>query len=159
MSQMNQWEKELSISIDDIRPEYVGKGQWEKELSISIDDFRPEYVGRGQWSSIHTLAAKAKNLDQRKSAVWSIRTIINNLRCNICLEHATKYMKEHPIEEVMYDPLLFFQWTYYFHKAANSFAGKGSPSFEEVRQFYYENNERCTKSCGGKENEENNFIE
>jgi len=116
--------------------------------SIKIEDFGPEYVGRGQWHLIHTISSKAKNLDQRKNVVWVIETTVNNLRCEICFKHAIQYLKDNPIDLKIYDSLSLFEWTYNFHKSANKHAGKDSPSFEEVRKFYYENNERCTKNCG-----------
>jgi len=119
---------------------------------ITVNDFTPDKIGRGQWYTIHTLASKSKNLDERKKAMWSIKKIIQNLRCIECLEHATAYEKANPMEDIIYDPIAFFRWTYEFHKAADSYAGNECPSFEEVRKFYYENNEHCHKKCGSDQN-------
>ena len=112
-------------------------------MSISINDFKPEFVGRGQWHVMHTLASKTKTIDERKMVIMAIKTIVENLRCNACLKHALKYMNEHPIDGLEYSNTDLFKYLYDFHVSANKYAGKSSPSYEDIRKFYYENNERC----------------
>ena len=124
---------------------------------MNIEDFRPEYVGRGQWHVLHTLASNAKTQKERDSLVWVLNTVVNNLRCLICYKHATKYLKDNWRSTIAYDQGELFLFLYNFHKSANLFAGKTSPSFEEVKSFYYENTERCTLTCGQHE-EVRNYI-
>ena len=118
-------------------------------MTISIDDFKPIFVGRGQWHVIHTLASIANTIDERRMVIWVIKTIVNNLRCASCLEHAIKYLKDNPMDNLERNSIDLFRYTYNFHKSANEYANKTSPSFEEVRVFYYENGERCLiTTCG-----------
>ena len=126
-------------------------------MEISVQDYKPEYVGRGQWHVLHTLAAHAKTMEEKYNVVWVMNTIVNNLRCLICYQHATEYLKDKWRPEYASDHQILFRFIYDFHAAANKHAGKTSPSFEEVQKFYYENNERCTLGCGDKVEEEN-FI-
>lgn len=115
-------------------------------MTIEVSDFKPEYVGRGQWHVIHTIASKANTIEERRMVIWTVRTIVRNLRCLKCLQHATEYIEDHRIPEN--NSYELFRYLYEFHKAANTYAGKSSPSFEEIRKFYYENGERCSDECG-----------
>jgi len=115
---------------------------------IDVNEFQPELVGRGQWHVFHTLSSKADSYEQREMVKWVIITCINNLRCQICFEHATNYLKKHPIEKSLSSKESLFLYLYNFHSAANEYAGKTSPSYEEVKEFYFNNNQKCTKTCG-----------
>ena len=119
-------------------------------MSISINDFKSTETGRGQWHVFHTISSKASSIEERKMVIWTIKVVVNNLRCAICLEHATKYLKENPMDNLERSNIDLFKYIYNFHKSANEYAGKTSPSFEEVRKFYYENGERCLISNCGK---------
>ena len=126
-------------------------------MSIKLEDFKPEFVGRGQWHLVHTLASKAKTPKEISSTIWAIRTLVLNLRCEECFKHATEYVFKHPPENEA-DNL--FKWTYEFHKTANNYAGKTSPSYEEVQRFYFTNNDKCQKGCSEKGGSSSpNYIE
>ena len=89
---------------------------------------------------------------ERDIVVWVMNTVINNLRCLVCFEHGTSYLQDNWRPEYARSQEDLFRFLYNFHVAANKHADKISPSYEEVKRFYYENNERCkvdTCSTGG----------
>ena len=124
-----------------------------------IEDVIPKFTGRGTWVAIHTLTANALNTEQRRSAIWVIKTLVANIKCNVCLEHGSKYIKDHPLDDLEYNAEKLFKWTYDFHDSVNKRLGRVSPSYDTVRYFYFESNERCSKECADDGIVPDNYIE
>ena len=124
--------------------------------SIKIEDFKNEHVTRGVWHSWHRTGFKAKTRSDVVVIYAFILMYIADMICEICNNHAKSFISETEyIVNILQDMTLtdsevieeFNKWLYLFHKRANENAGKTSPPYEEVAEFYL-NLEVCHEGCG-----------
>lgn len=119
-------------------------------LSIDKNDFKPEYIGRGIWHSWHLVSFNSKTEIELKVIYNFIILYVNNILCEKCKEHANSFILKYDITDLICDEAnvytfsekynLINKWLYLFHKSANSYSGKKSPSYKNVKEFYLGNN-------------------
>jgi hypothetical protein len=115
---------------------------------VHTHNLSPEYLGPGTWWVWHTQAVYAKTYEERIEVVHLIENTLNHFFCENCKKHGLKYLKEHPLEDVLNLDLGLFKWTVDFHNSGNKFLGKPILSFDEAKQLYLGEEKTC-KRCGG----------
>jgi len=120
----------------------------------------PKVFGPGMWICIHTLALQATTEEKKKEYANEIRAIINGIKCEECHSHATKYLKENPVEKYfkIRDSKLgaeigCFKWSWVFHNAVNKRLGKKQIDFNTALMMYVGSDEKCT-DCGATKKKE-----
>lgn len=113
----------------------------------------PKVFGPGTWFTIHTLALKARTRSEMDEFVSSLVHIISHLPCYDCINHATKYLKEHPIIK-FYDVgdskgrrIGMFIYTWKFHNDVNLRLGKPYLDMDTAYSMYTHIPE-CVGDCG-----------
>lgn len=128
----------------------------ENTQKIDVSDFSNDKIGRGVWHSWHRTGFKATSRSDVIVIYAFILLYVNNMICKICNDHAKEYIsKTDYIVEILENHKLtdsevieeFNIWLYNFHRHANMNAGKSSPSYEEVANFYL-GLEVCHEGCG-----------
>uniref|UniRef100_A0A6C0BCU8 thiol oxidase n=1 Tax=viral metagenome TaxID=1070528 RepID=A0A6C0BCU8_9ZZZZ len=125
---------------------------------IKAEDFKPEYIGRGVWHSWQLTGFRAKTRSEVVIIYAFILMYVVNMICKNCQHHAKLYISNtgyiedilNSKEKDLTDSEIIEQfniWLYEFHKSANLFSGKSSPSYDEVSEFYL-NLKVCTENCG-----------
>ena len=114
----------------------------------------PEIVGPGIWFTIHTLAFEANTLLGMQNFCKTVRTIISNMKCSKCKDHAQKHIKELPPERYFFvtrDGKNFgmFKWSWEFHNIVNKMLGKPLMTLEDAIKLF-ESSEVCT-NCGNQQ--------
>ena len=124
--------------------------------SINIADFSNDKTTRGIWHSWHRTGFKAEFRSDVVVIYAFILMYVKDMICEVCNTHAKKFIsKTEYIVDILQDVNLsdsevieeFNKWLYLFHKTANEHAGKSSPSYEDVAEFYLEL-EVCKEGCG-----------
>ena len=107
--------------------------------------------GPGVWFSIHLFAAKAIDTEEKEFFVQFINTIVKNLPCLECRNHATKYLKDHPLRSYMStrDPKGLFRWSVAFHNHVNIRLSKSVVYFDAAVEDFYNDSGVCAGDCGG----------
>lgn len=124
-------------------------------MSIQSEDFTADKIGKGIWHSWHLTSAKAKVKRDIEVIYEFILIYVSSMICEICSEHAHKFVSENNFTQVLYNKDLtdteiineFNHWLYNFHKEANKHAGKQSPLYDDIISFYL-NVQRCHDNCG-----------
>ncbi len=129
------------------------------ESHASLDDGIPEkykkstHFGPGLWFAIHTYAANATTVQRKRAFLDFIYIIVQNIKCQVCRDHATQYVQDHPPERMynLVDPdgneIGLFKWTWIFHNAVNRRLGYDEMSFEEAYSIFAPGKPTCIKNC------------
>jgi hypothetical protein len=108
-----------------------------------LDGFAAPIVGRGVWYVNHCLIAAVINHDESDGitveefieVVYVLFMVYCRfLYCNNCREHALEFIETNPIQPT--DPEDVFAWLYDFHRNANEHAGKTSPDYKNVIEYF-----------------------
>lgn len=126
---------------------------------INNNHFSPEHVGRGIWHQWHSIAFSAESKEDIIVLYENILLYNKVIRCKECSYHSNAYIAKtyNDIYDLLNDENLskrevieqFNIWLYNYHKTANEHAGKSSPSYEDVAEYYL-NFEYCTEHCDDK---------
>ena len=123
---------------------------------INNSFFHSEDVGRGIWHSWHSVGFSATDKSDITSLYHIILIYNKVIRCKTCAPHSNSYIDE--TSESLYNVLkdinltnseiidYFNRWLYEYHKRANEYAGKSSPSYDDIAEYYL-NFEYC-EDCG-----------
>ncbi|CAH6420826.1 Erv1/Alr family protein [uncultured virus] len=126
-----------------------------------ISDFKnntdPEYVGPGTWNIIHRVAYKAQKHEQQLQFIILMKEICSGFPCDLCKDHCTEYIKNHPLEEyldILVDingeklELGMFVWAWKFHNAVNIRIKKPIMSWDTAYNLYSQSESLiCSKNC------------
>jgi len=124
--------------------------------SITLDDFKNDQISKGIWHSWHRTGFKATVRSDVIVIYAFILMYVNVMICAVCNNHAKIYISETGyIVDIMENMELtdsevideFNRWLYNFHKRANENAGKSSPPYDDIAEFYL-NLEVCHDGCG-----------
>ncbi len=109
---------------------------------------KPTYVGPGIWYSMHTNAAWAKTIEQKKCVIDQIKNLQANFSCSECKEHFGEYIQKHPLEVTLNgNEESLFLWTFNFHNSVNYRLKKPQVSYEDAKKLFYENSSFCARNC------------
>jgi hypothetical protein len=106
----------------------------------------PKVVGPGKWDDIHSKAKRAVTPTLLRGFVQYMLEMCEDFRCNRCSGHCLKYLKDHPIDHHVNDPMYAFYWSVDFHNTLNRFLKKKEFSREEAVTLYY-GSAVCSQEC------------
>lgn len=116
----------------------------------------PTTFGPGIWFSLHCMSAHATTPEKIDDFIENFKTIISNLRCIKCRDHAMKYATDHPIEQYKnlkdkYDKMIGMQkYIWQFHNNVNSRLEKPQVDWETAYSMYNSPEAAvCASDCGG----------
>lgn len=125
---------------------------------INNSHFHSEEIGKGIWHSWHSAGYAATQLSDLLAIYHFILLYNKVIRCKDCAPHSNSYLDETGdlLIEVLSNPKLTFsekfdyfnRWLYEYHRRANEHAGKKSPPYDDVAEYYL-NFEFC-EDCGFK---------
>lgn len=109
-------------------------------------------VGPGYWSSIHKIAAEAKDERTKAFFVNHMNFIRNNFPCSECKTHINEYMTANPIQPYLRQPDGCFLWAWKFHNTVNRRLGKREVPIEEANKIYKKQEGVCSLNCASSNN-------
>lgn len=105
--------------------------------------------GPGVWWNIHILALRANTQEKINEYIDYIKYILPKLPCLTCRNHATEYLKKHPLEEFININEGMFRWSWIFHNEVNVRLGKQIINYYTAINLFEDNeSEICTDTCG-----------
>lgn len=95
-----------------------------------------DFWGPPTWKFLHSIAA-TYTPDQANAVKCLYQSLTVLLPCPKCRTNLKKKLKAFPIEKYLGSRDDFFFWTYLIHDNVNQWAGKTSPTLDDVREEYY----------------------
>lgn len=110
----------------------------------------PKYIGPGCWYTLHLLASKAVNKQDKLHLIKLINIYKEFFSCKVCKKHFADFCLRYPPEEwVMKNAQ---EWCVMAHNNANKILSKDKIELSLVNAFY-EKEESCTAAC-----HQNNYV-
>lgn len=123
-------------------------------LCIKMDLSKPEVFGPGTWFTLHTLATAVSNEKEANAFEQTLKTIVSNLKCETCRNHATQYYANHPFAEFVSMKNAEHKWigpakyVWLFHNEVNDRLGKPNIDWETAYAAYLPSSGLCKSDCG-----------
>ena len=93
--------------------------------------------GPGTWYTLHVFALSAQDSEEKKNAFISfVQDLSVNMWCDVCQEHFSRYVAQHPLEPYKHKQYGLFEWTWKLHNTVNERLGKEQLSFSEALRIY-----------------------
>ena len=92
--------------------------------------------GRLGWALLHLSAEKYPHNPTQENREWELRfisTVIHNLTCPMCQQHAKEYVENHHPD--LSNRLNLMKWVFDFHNSVNERIGKKVISWGEYMQL------------------------
>lgn len=108
----------------------------------------PSFWGPGLWKAIHSMAATAETIEDRKYFKTMMENMSFVLPCSVCKNHLQTNMKLHPIDKYMTSNESLFLWTFLLHDAVNKAQDKlddKRPDYQTVFNMYFKQNKSTNK--------------
>lgn len=93
-------------------------------------------LGPGLWYSIHFMALRALDPNEKMGFVAYINALVEDFPCQECVQHLREYLSKHPLINYWHLELGMFQWSVGLHNDVNRRLGKPEMLYSEALITY-----------------------
>lgn len=104
------------------------------------------FAGGSTWMTMHILATLYEP-KKRKAFSNFILCIYYIFICKKCSKHFGEFMRKVPLEKYLQNKDRLFLWTYLAHDNATRVKGEISPSYLDIKEYYFYQNPELESPC------------